>query len=131
VIDTDDKLPVVPPPQGPLPVKFIHEKGPQYRTCHADAAWGTTNGQSNIQLEFYLERAPIPTVVIQPVNPDGTYTGEQKLEPIQDTEHFVVIRDFQVGVVLSLQSALQVQAVLGNFIELAKEQQRLSKETKK
>jgi hypothetical protein len=119
------------PAHGPLPVKFIHEKGPQYRIYHADAAWGTANGQSNIQLEFYLEHPPIPTVVIQPVKPDGTFTGEQKLEPIQDAEHFVVIRDFQVGIVLSLQSALQVQAVLGSFIELVKEQQRLSMETKK
>ncbi len=115
----------------PLPVKFIHEKGPQYRIYHADAVWGTTNGQSNIQLEFYLEHPPIPTVVIQPVNPDGTFTGEQKLEQIQDGEHFVVIRDFQAGIVLSLQSALQVQAVLGNFINLAREQLRLSKETNK
>jgi hypothetical protein len=116
-------------PQAPLPVKFIHEKSRQYRTCHADSVWGTINGLSNIQLEFYLEHPPIPSVVVQPVNPDGTYTGEQKLEPIQDAEHFVVVRDFQVGVVLSFQSAVQVHTVLGNFIELAKQQ--LSKETKK
>ena len=115
--------------QAPLPVKFIHEKSQQYRTCHADAVWGTINGLSNIQLEFYLERPPIPSAVVQPVNPDGTYTSEQKLEPIQDAGHFIVVRDFQVGVVLSLQSAIQVHTVLGNFIELAKQQ--LSMETKK
>jgi hypothetical protein len=68
--------------QGPLPVKFVHEKGPQYRVYHADAVWGMLKGLSNIQLEFYLEHPPIPRVAIQPVNADGTYTGEQKLEGI-------------------------------------------------
>ena len=135
VSDSDKELgaggPPGPPPQEPLPVKFIHEKGPQYRTYHADAAWAAVNGQANIQLEFYLEHPPFPTVVVQPVNTDATYTGEMKIEGLEDKEHFVVIRDFQVGVVLSLQSAIQLQTVLGKFIDMAKEQQQFLKDAKK
>ena len=118
---TDEKLAAGDPtPQGPLPVKFIHEKCPQYRTYHVDGAWGAITGLSNIQLELYSEHPPLPKAVIHPVKPDGTYTGEQSIEGIDDPDHFVVVRDFQLGVVLSLQSAKLVHEILGNFIEMSK-----------
>jgi hypothetical protein len=38
VSNTDKELETdVPTPQVPLPGKFMHEKGPQYQTCHVDA----------------------------------------------------------------------------------------------
>jgi hypothetical protein len=46
--------------------------------------------------------------VIHPINPDGTPTGEQKMNFIDDPDYFHVIRDFQCGVVLSLPAAIQL-----------------------
>ena len=106
----------------PKPVKFVHEKDPQYRTYHADGAWGTINSFGNLQIEFCVERPPTPNAVIQPVKPDGNFTGEQTLEGLDDPDNFVVVRDFQCGIVLSIAAAVQVQSVLDSFIKTSKQQ---------
>jgi hypothetical protein len=104
------------------PVKFIHEKGAQYRVYHADGAWGVINNFGNVQIDFCVERPPMPSAVIHPVKQDGNYTGEQTMEGIEDKNHFVVVRDFQCGVVLSFAAAVQVHSVLEVFIKSSKQQ---------
>jgi hypothetical protein len=103
-------------PSAPKPLKFLHEKGPLFRTFHADGVWGLTSPTGNIQLDFYLEREPSPTAVHIPVNPDGSFKGNQIIEVNVDSEYFVLVRDFQAGVVLSLDAAMQVREVLNNYI---------------
>ena len=104
------------------PVKFVHEKDKQYRTYHADGAWGTINSLGNLQIEFCVEHALTPTAVVQPVKPNGEFTGEQRMLGLDDPDHFVVIRDFQCGIVLSYAAAVQVQSVLETFIKTSKQQ---------
>ena len=64
----------------------------------------------------------MPSSVIQPVQPDGNPTGEQQLEGIGDQKYFHVVRDFQCGIVLSFAAAVQVHAVLENYIKATKQQ---------
>lgn len=111
--------PAVPVP--PKTVKFIHKQGDRLPTYHADGAWGVSNQHGNIRISFYTENIPVPTAAIHPVHPDGSPTGEQELEGIIDPKYFLMIRDFQCNVVLSITSAVQVHQMLGNFIRLTQE----------
>jgi hypothetical protein len=98
------------------PVKFIHEKGAQYRIFHADGGWGSINYAGNLQIDFIVERPKTAEAVIAPVNPDGSFTGEQKLVGVEDRDYILVTRDFQCGVILSLNAAAQIHDVLGNYL---------------
>jgi hypothetical protein len=110
------------------PVKFIHRQRDQLPTFHADGAWGVVNHHNLIRIGFYTENPPIPTAVIQPVNPDGSPKGEQKLEGADGSEHFPYIRDFQCNIVLPITGAIQVYQMLGNFIRVV--QQQMTEQTK-
>jgi len=114
--------PNAPAPAAPLkPMKFIHEKGSQYRVFHADGTWGSINAHGNVQLDFYIEHPIAPSAVILPVK-DGAFTGEHILQGVDDPVNFVVTRDFQCGIILSFQAAMHLQAVLDSFIESTKKQ---------
>jgi hypothetical protein len=102
------------------PVKFVHEKGSQFRTYHAAGVWGVVNAESEIHLNFYTEYPRLATGIINEVNPaDGTYTGKFQMEGVTDPNYYVVVRDFQCGVVMSMESATRVRAVLDSFINAA------------
>ena len=107
------------------PVKFVHEKCALFRTVHADGVWGMTNNQGNIQLNYYIDHEPLPDASIWPVTPNGFPTGEMQTVGKLDENYYLVSREFQIGVVLSLQAAKQVYAVLGNFIKVGEESVRI------
>ncbi|MGO8698330.1 MAG: hypothetical protein ACLQVY_11505 [Limisphaerales bacterium] len=109
----------------PLPVKFVHEEGAAFRTLPADGVWGMLNNQGNIQLNFFTEHAPIPHAVIFPVSEGGSFSGPPS-EQYKDNDpaHYIVIREFQVGVTMSLHAAKHTHMVLGNFIAMAEDQLR-------
>jgi hypothetical protein len=128
--DTEKKLnsaqnPATPSaPAAPIavkPVKVIHEKGSQFRTFHADGAWGIVNSFGNLQVDFCVERPPTPTAVLQPIK-DGNFTGEQIMQGVDDPDYFLIVRDFQCGVILSYAAAVQVHTLLENYIKSVKQQ---------
>jgi len=122
-MQTDQIKPTAPTGSvAPKPVKFIHEKGAQYRIFHADEIWATINNFGNVQIDFCVQHPPVPPSVIHPVNPDGTPTGEQKMQGVDDPVYFNIVRDFQCGVVLSLQTAIQLQYALDFYIKNTKQQ---------
>jgi hypothetical protein len=95
------------------PITFVHQKSNHYRIYHSDASWGLTNVWGNLQIDFAIEY-PLPaTAVVAQVSPDGNFTGEQTMVGID--EH-VVTREFQCGVIFSLQSAMQARNILDAFI---------------
>ena len=104
------------------PVKFIHEKGSQYRIFHADEVWATISSLGNVQIDFCVQHPVVPPFVIHPLNPDGSPTGEQKMHGIDDPDYTVVVRDFQCGVVFSLNTAIQLQHALDYYIKSTKQQ---------
>jgi hypothetical protein len=105
-----------------LPVKFVHREGKAYHEIHADGVWGLLNGHGNIQANFFIEHPPIPNSVVFPLNPNGTFSQPVEEYKEKDEKHFIVIREFQVGVVMSLAAAKQIHTVLGNFIAVADDQ---------
>jgi hypothetical protein len=111
-------------PASAKPVKFIHRQPDHLPTFHAEGAWGLMNPQGFIRVGFYTENPTSPKVIIQPVNAEGLPTGPATEEGMEDNEYFVMIRDFQCNVVLSLSGAVQVYQMLGNFIRLGQQQMK-------
>jgi len=122
--EPENKSPAIPVSPQPAvkyqPVKFVHEKGSRFRTYHAAGVWGVVNAESEIHLSFFTEYPRLATGVIHQVNPaDGTYTGESQMEGATDPNYYVVVRDFQCSIVMSVESAIRVRGVLDAFIKLA------------
>jgi hypothetical protein len=86
------------------------------------------NNSGNIQLNYYVDHEPLPEASIWPVNEHGFPTGEMKTVENLDSNYYIVARDFQVGVVLSLPAARQVHAVLGNFIKTSEESANIAEQ---
>ena len=127
--DQEKKSIPIPPPQAPvLPIKFIHEKSGSFQIFHSDGAWGMVNNQMNAQLNFYIEHEPFPETIIQQVDTNGFLTGDAEVTPKSDGQHFVIMRDFQVGVVLSLNAARQVRGLLDNFIKMCEPGEKMAVE---
>ena len=103
-----------------LPVKFIHEKSPQFRTYHVDGTWWMVNSLGEIQLNFYTEFPTVAAGSIHEVDPQtGLYTGKLEMQGLESGKNLIT-RDFQCCVVLSIPIAEQMHKTLGSFIENAK-----------
>ena len=124
--ESEHKSPAIPASPQPAvkfqPVRFVHEKGSQFRTYHAAGVWGVVNAESEIHLNFFTEYPRLATGAIHQVNPtDGSYTGDFQTEGITDPNYYVVVRDFQCGIVMSVESAIRVRGVLDGFIKMAQQ----------
>ncbi len=108
------------PEQDGRPVRFLTEKGPSFATHYADGTWAMVNQVGNIQLNFYIERPQLPTVVHFQIDDQGVPigAGPSKLEGV-DLENLCIVRDYQSAIVLTLPAARHVAAVLANFIGMA------------
>lgn len=103
-----------------LPVRFNTEKDAEFRTYYADGAWGMVNNSGTIILSFYVERPPLPKSVIYQQNEKGEVTLSNPEDgPIESAKELIGVRDYQAAVALTLSTAHQIHAVLGNFIRIA------------
>jgi hypothetical protein len=123
----ENKLAEIPAaPQPPVkfqPVKFVHERSPQFTTYHADGGWGVVSGDGDIHLNFFSEYPKLATGVIHQVYPEsGVYTGEYKMQGFPDPDYHVVMREFQCSVVLSVETAERLRGLIDSFIKIAKKQ---------
>jgi hypothetical protein len=109
-------------PAKPNAVKFLHEKTSDYRIVHVDGAWGSINSLGNAQLDLYVESALTPDAVLQPLGPDGNFSGEQVPLGRVDPKDILVVRHIQCGIVLSLSAATQIHSVLDSYIKTVKTQ---------
>ena len=116
------RIPGAPGGLGAKPVKFIHRTDGRVPTYQADGAWGGINQFGIIRLSCYTETPPIPTSVVQPVDSDGRAAGAPRFEGADDADHFLVVRDFQCDLILTLAGAAQLHHILGNCIQLVQEQ---------
>jgi hypothetical protein len=103
----------------PLPVKFLTEKDASFRTYHADGAWGMINNHANIQLNFFVERPPMASDVTYQLDEKGSPIDQGNMTIQQEKGHFLLVREYQSAVVLSLPCARIVHSVLGSFIKIA------------
>lgn len=130
-----DPKPIVGQPQlqlKPRPAKFVLRESEKFHIVHADGVWGMLNSHGTIQINFFVEHPPVPNSVTFPLRPDGLGFTGQMLEEYkdQDENNFVMFRDFQVGVALSLDAAKYAHTVLGNFIALAEDQLKMAEQAK-
>ena len=86
----------------PPRVQFHYKKSNNFRVVHGDGVWGGATPKGGIAMTFFSERAPIPQVLEQAINPDGSL-GEEM------TDHRValegVVREVEVTVVMDVSVA--------------------------
>src|SRR5947209_10685342 len=97
-------------------VKIHQQKSNLFRVVHADGVWMSVNPHRQIHLTFYSERYPIPTAIFFGVDGKGTVIDEDisRRETKKDW-----VREMEVSVSLSLETARAVQTALDRFIKIA------------
>lgn len=104
-----------PEPQNPAQqtVAFHFEKVSTYATHHADGALGGVTPADDIFFSFYVERPPIPKMVEQILNPDGSLGAVVNASCREG-----IYREIQTGVVMSKTTA---RVLLARLVELLEE----------
>jgi hypothetical protein len=81
---------------------------------HADGAFLALTAQGGLTISFFAERQPIPRRVVHKVNPDGTLGDEiAESRVVRDA----IIRDIEVTVTMSLDTATRVLTALTEIIQ--------------
>lgn len=102
------------------PFKLVHNKSPQFQTYHADGSWSIHGSNNNLDLFFFVEHPKLAESVICQVTPDGkAFTGQNEVvgSGENDPDHFVITREMQCSVVLSLDVARLVRDQIDYFIK--------------
>jgi hypothetical protein len=97
-------------------VRFHYLKSNLFRIIHADGALGGLTPSLDVFFTLYSQRAPIPQVTVQKIMPDGQL-GEEITEEREQKDG--IIREPEVGVVMSLATAKAFHRWLTSRIELA------------
>jgi hypothetical protein len=101
------------------PLKIIHAGLDRAQTYHVDGGWAVINNQGNVKLSLFTENPPVPPIVVQSMNPDGSASGAPKYEGIEPN---VVARDIQCNIILPLTGARQLHQLLGSCIQAIQQQ---------
>jgi hypothetical protein len=85
-----------------------------FRVVHGDGVWSSISPFNHLHLTFYSERFPLPTTIFFPIK-DGVTQSEDwsKRESKKDW-----VREMEVDVVLSLETAKSVYESIGRFIQM-------------
>ena len=101
----------------------IHNKiSPNYKSYHIDGAYGGITTRGYISLSFYAERGPIPKSTDFEVIEN---TGLKKIGDSEDSKKGI-LREFEVGVYLDINTAKELHTYLENKI---KELEKLTTQT--
>jgi hypothetical protein len=100
-------------PPLPTTINFDYIKTSQFRVLHADGAFLSLTFQGGVVLSFFSERQPIPRRIVHRVKSDGTL-GDEIVE--QRVVRDAVVRDTEVAVSMSFDTAKRVQAALNDLI---------------
>jgi hypothetical protein len=103
----------MPEKSPPGALRFHYIKGNFFRVVHADGGIGGLTPNRNIFLSLFSERAAIPRIVEQAVNPDGTPGQERKTVGKEG-----LVREVEVGVMLSGQAAKGIADWLLKQVEI-------------
>jgi len=102
----------------PETLNFDYIKSNQFRVIHADGAFFALTAQGGVTVSFFAERQPIPRRIVIRVNPDGTL-GQEITE--QRVVRDAIVRDTEVAVAMSLETAKRINDTLGEILEKAKQ----------
>lgn len=99
-----------------LAVRFHYIKSNAYRVVHADGIFGGPTPNGHIYVSFFSERGPIPTVVEHAATDLGggrALLGDQ----IRTEGKEGIIREIEVGAMMTLDMAKKLHAWLGETIK--------------
>jgi hypothetical protein len=97
-------------------VRFHYMKSNAFRVIHADGVLGGPTPSGLIHLSFFSERFPIPTVIEHAITDAGGGRRELGKEIAKEGKDGVV-REVEVGVMMSLEMAKQLRSWLSNHIQ--------------
>jgi len=100
----------------PASVKFHYIKGNLFRVIHVDGAIGGITPQRQVFVSLFSERAALPTLIEYGISPDGVL-GEEKLREGKEG----LVREMDVGIVLSVEGAKQLAEFLQKQLQVLKE----------
>lgn len=92
-------------------VEIHYLKTGNYRTYHADGAFGGITPKGNIYLELFLERHVTPRKVRYELTEDGVLGA-----PLETEGKSGVVREIECGLILDLATAVTLHDFLGKII---------------
>lgn len=105
-------------PQVPKEIVFCFETDKDYRTIATNGAWIGSTTRQDITIDFYIERLALPETVTHPVEEGGRLGAESGRTPERK-----FLRTFQLGVLLSAESAESVAKEILRRVEILKQSQ--------
>jgi hypothetical protein len=99
----------------PTSVPFHYIKSNEFRVLHADGAIGNVTPSGLLFLGFYSERAALPQMMVHEVTEDGQ-VGIERLDERVGKKG--IVREIEVGAILSVETAVSLVAWLQERIEL-------------
>jgi hypothetical protein len=93
-------------------IAFDYIKGHNFSTYHVDGAVGGLTPKGDLHIAFYSERMAIPRRVTHLLNDDGSIGDIEEIESRNS-----VVREMDVNVVMSVQTAVELHDWLGERIE--------------
>lgn len=100
--------------ESPSTIQFDYIKGNFFRTARADGAWAGTNGFSDVVLNFYSERTPIPKQTVYYLRDGHTLADEI---PERRISREGMIREVEISVSMNLEVAKSLQQLLERHIK--------------
>lgn len=101
-------------------ISFDYLKSPHFRVIRADGAIGSITPNGHIHFALFSERPAIPLHIVHELNPDGSL-GEQL--PNATVSKGGIVREMEVDVFLTIESARNIKEWLEGKIEEADKRQ--------
>jgi len=93
-------------------VRFKYERAPDYRIVYANGAFGGPSPRGEMKFDLFAEVVMPPDYVVHALHPSGELGDELEREPSEPN----IVRQAQIGVVMSLAEAKNLNAWLGKHI---------------
>ena len=102
----------------PTKIPFHFIKSNAYRVVHVDGAVGGLTPNLNVFVSMYSERPPIPELQVMALNESGGIADEVITERVTKQG---VVREVEVGLVMTVANARSLIAFLQSRVALADE----------
>jgi hypothetical protein len=106
----------MPDTETPSTIKFHYIKSNLFRVAHADGAIGSLTPSREVFVCIFNERTAIPRMIEYGVSPDGELQDE-----IGRRTKDGIVREMEIGVVLSASAAEQLAEILLHQAKVIKE----------
>lgn len=103
-----------PSEAGPRSIRFHYIKSGFFRVMHVDGAIGGPTPRGQIHMALFSERNPIPLVVTQTVEADGTVKPEPSELVVRDG----LVREVEADIVLNVDTARSLAKWLSDNADL-------------